>query len=251
LIAIRPLLELALALAALIGLQRLLHRHLQGCLYLITRKHSVALGIYAILFLPGVLLHEGSHYLTAKVLRVPTHGFSLFPRRIGKMVRFGYVETGTADPIRASLIGLAPLAAGVLAMLVLALDHLGLGNLASAVFNLDLSALKQAVGHLLATPDLVLWLYLIFAISNTMIPSKSDRASWLPAFGLLGVLAVALWGGGVGGSLAGHLVPALESAATRLTGVFGITVGIDTALLLPILALEALLARLLGLQIVY
>ncbi|MGA9533813.1 MAG: hypothetical protein WBR18_13930 [Anaerolineales bacterium] len=248
---IRSVLELALALTVLMVFQRLLHRHLQGTLYLITRNQTIALGLYAVLFLPGVFLHEGSHYLVASILRVPTHGFSLFPHRVGKMVRLGYVETAAADPIRASLIGLAPLATGVVAILILALDHLGLGDLASAVFRADMVAMGQAFGHLVATPDLVLWLYLVFAISNTMIPSKSDRAAWLPAIGLLVAMVVLLWLVGVGGSLADQLGPMLESAASRLSGVFGITAGIDTVLLLPILALEALLARLLGLQVVY
>lgn len=248
---ILPALTLALSLGCLVLFQRWLHRHLQGLLLLLTRKETIALGVYAVLFLPGVVLHEGSHYLAAKLLRVPTHGFSLIPRRAGKLVRFGYVETAAADPIRASLIGLAPLVAGVAAMLVLALNRLGLDSLAAAAVHGDLELIRQSIDGLLATPDLLLWLYLVFTISNTMLPSKSDRAAWLPAIGMLVLAAAALWFTGVGGAIVGQATQWARLAAEQLTGVFAVTAGLDALLLLPIMALESLLARLTGLQIVY
>ena len=249
---IQPILGLLLALGLLVLLQRQLHRHLQGLLYLITRSQRAALLIYALIFFPGVMLHEGSHWLVAKILQVPTHGFSLLPQRTqNNMIRFGYVETGSVDPIRASLIGLAPLAAGTLALILLAFDHLAVGEISEVLLSgLWASALGQ-LEMLLATPDILLWLYFIFAIGNTMLPSKSDRASWVSA----GLILAVLLGIGVAAGLADRLGPWLVSIglsfASTLTSVFLMTVVMDLILLIPVLAIEALISRILGQEILY
>ncbi|MFP3853806.1 MAG: hypothetical protein ACLFWD_05880 [Anaerolineales bacterium] len=247
-----PIPALLLALGLLLLLQRQLHRHLQGLLYLITRSQQAALLIYALLFFPGVVLHEGSHWLVAKILRVPTHGFSLLPRRTqNKMIRFGYVKTGAVDPIRASLIGLAPLMAGTLAMFLLAFDHLGVGAISEVLQSGLWAAALDQMEMLLATPDILLWLYLIFAIGNTMLPSKSDRASWALAGLILAVLA----GLGAAAGLAEQLGPWLASIganiASSLASVFLLTVIMDVILLIPVLTTEALISKILGQEILY
>ena len=82
-------------------LQRRLHQEIQSVLFLVTRRIDLALAIFSILFLPGVLLHEVSHYVTARLLRVPVGRFSIIPQSlpVGR-VRVGYVETAQTDFIR-------------------------------------------------------------------------------------------------------------------------------------------------------
>lgn len=102
-----------LTLLPLIFLQRALHHELQVVLVLLIRRVDIALVVFSLLFLPGVLLHEVSHFIAAKLLRVPTRGFSLVPRRLddGRLL-MGYVETAPTDFIRDALIGAAPFLAG-------------------------------------------------------------------------------------------------------------------------------------------
>ena len=71
------------------------------------------MGIFSIIFLPGVFLHESSHFVMAKILRVPTGDFSIFPQSLpdGRL-QLGYVETARSDIVRNSLIGAAPLIIG-------------------------------------------------------------------------------------------------------------------------------------------
>ncbi|MDX1378066.1 MAG: hypothetical protein R3307_04385, partial [Anaerolineales bacterium] len=69
-------------LVPLILLQRLLHREIQAVLLILTRDARLTIGIFQIIFLPGVFLHEGSHFLMAKILRVRTGGFSVIPRAL-------------------------------------------------------------------------------------------------------------------------------------------------------------------------
>ena len=102
-------------LVPLILLQRLLHREIQAVFLILTRDTRLTMGIFSILFLPGVFLHELSHFVMAKILRVRTGKFSIFPRSLpdGRL-QLGYVETARSDMLRDSLIGAAPLIVGTL-----------------------------------------------------------------------------------------------------------------------------------------
>src|SRR5512143_3959424 len=116
-----------LTILPLAFLQRLLHRELQACLLILSRSPEFTITLFSIIFLPGVLLHELSHYLVAVVLGVPTPRFSLIPQVLptGKL-QLGYVETARTDIVRDSLIGAAPLFAGGLAVAFVALTRLNL-----------------------------------------------------------------------------------------------------------------------------
>ena len=101
-------------LVPLIFLQRLLHREIQAVFLILSRDARLTIVLFQIIFLPGVFLHELSHFLTAKLLRVRTGGFSVIPRALPNgRLQLGYVETARADVVRESLIGAAPLVAAM------------------------------------------------------------------------------------------------------------------------------------------
>src|SRR3989344_7253592 len=129
------------------------------------------------LLLPGVLLHELSHLLTAEILQVPTGHISLSPHLDKDQLRLGSAQIGLTDPIRLTLIGTAPFLAGTITLwLILVVGlRLDLNQLALPIFN---------YWHLL-------FYYLIFAISNTMFSSPSDlQAAALPVVLLLIILGL-------------------------------------------------------------
>lgn len=204
------------------------------------------------MLLPGVALHEGSHWLAAKLLRVPTRRFSLLPRRTkDDKVRFGYVETAKVDPLRASLIGLAPLLVGAICLELLALEHLGMRQLGELLGKGDWPAVLGQISGFLSTPGLLLWLYLIFAISNTMLPSRSDRAAWLSALVFLGAAVVTVAAAGALEGVMEWLAPWARGAAQNLAGVLWVAAAVDLVLVIPILLSEVLLTRLFGWEVVY
>ena len=101
---------LLLSLFPLVFLERWVHRHLQGIGMLIFRHDDIALVFYSLLMLPGVSVHEGSHWLAATFLGARTGRFSLVPERtLNGTLRLGYVETEKVDLVREALIGAAPL----------------------------------------------------------------------------------------------------------------------------------------------
>jgi hypothetical protein len=69
------------ALLPLIFLERWIHQHLQGIWLLVVRDPDLALILYSLLMLPGVLVHEASHWITATLLGVRAGRFSVTDRK--------------------------------------------------------------------------------------------------------------------------------------------------------------------------
>ena len=183
-----PFIWVVIAFGILLLMQRWIHTHLHGVSMLITRRAEWAVIMYSLILLPGVFLHEASHWLTATFLGVRTGSFSLIPRRQGDgSIVLGYVEYykgRTLGPIRESLIGGAPLIAGTAVILLIGFKIFGVTDLALAINSGEIDNLSAALGQVFATNDILVWLYLLFAISNAMMPSASDRKAW-PTFGLI------------------------------------------------------------------
>ncbi len=250
-----PFLWVALALLALQFLQRWIHRHLHGVSLLITGNKNWAVILYAIILFPGVFLHEFSHWLTAKILRVRTGRFSVLPKTGGKegTIQLGYVEFNTqgVGPIRESLIGAAPLVTGTAAVLLIALNIFDLPILAQAISSGDSDQLLEALSTLFGTGDFLIWLYLIFAISNAMMPSASDRKAW-PAFIIIMVLfAFLLFILGFTEIFIDHLLEPSATAFSNLGLAYSLAAGVDIFFIFVIYILEWLLQRIKGVDLKY
>lgn len=180
-----PFLWAAVALICLLFMQRWIHAHLHGVSLLLVGRPEWAVIVYAVVLFPGVVLHEASHWLAATFLGVRTGGVSLLPRRQPDgSLQLGYVEYykgPRVGPIRESLIGAAPLVTGTAVILLIGYRVFSVTSLADAIRTGDLTILTEAMAQLLAVPNFLVWLYLLFAISNAMLPSRSDRHAW-PAF---------------------------------------------------------------------
>jgi hypothetical protein len=245
----------ALALPVLILLQRWIHRHLRGVAYLFTGRQSWAVIIYALILFPGVLLHELSHWLFANLLGVRTGAVSLLPRqqRDGS-IQLGYVEYyrhRTLDPIRESLIGGAPLITGTLAIILIGVRVFDVPGLTGAVGSGEVANLTDALAALFATPDFFVWLYLLFAISNAMLPSPSDRRAW-PAFVVLLMLIAGLF---YVLQLQDVVVAGLAGPVTTLFGFLGLAftlaIGVDLVFIFIIYLVETIVSRLKNVELIY
>jgi hypothetical protein len=244
------LLWLLATLFMLVFLQRILHREIQAVFLILTRKPGLTQAIFALIFFPGVFLHELSHFLMAKLLFVPTGKFSLFPQaQSNGRLRLGYVETASGGFIRDALIGVAPLIAGGLFMAYAGIYRLHLLPLWDFIRLADWNGFWSGLLAVPSSPDFWLWFYLAFTISSTMMPSESDRHAWRP----VGLLAGSLIGiailAGAGPWMLENLAIPFNSFLRGLALIFGLSGIIHAVLIIPLFLVQQLLSRLTGLEI--
>ena len=149
------------ALLVLSTLRTWLHFEFVALSLLIFKTNRVGKWLYTLIFLPGTILHELSHWLMAELLGVRTGEITVLPDfdspSEGGRERLGSVATASSGPVRSFLIGAAPF-------------FTGLGIL-------------WILGSLLQSGDWLLWQYaLIFygivVVGSSMLLSKEDRRSW-------------------------------------------------------------------------
>lgn len=122
---------------------------------------SPGLWLYTLIFLPGTIIHELSHWIVAELLGVKTGEISIFPdfKSEESEHRLGSVATIKTDPLRGFLIGVAPFVTGLAILFVLGrLLFLGFG--------------------LYPWWQLALVIYGIMVTGNSMMISKADRQTW-------------------------------------------------------------------------
>lgn len=183
---------------------------------------------YSLIFLPGTIIHELSHWLVAEILQVRTGAITIFPdlgdddEEGGGHQRLGSVETARSDPFRGFLIGLAPFISGL--------------------------AILAVLGVLLADGwgvyvwwQLGLIIYGIVVVGNSMMISESDRRTWpfIIIFFLLIIIVIARY------------YPALftgqdaffQSVLGPLNKVLGVTTGLNLVMIVGSYALRRVMEK--------
>lgn len=160
--------------------ERWLHQHIFKVGWLLTNNFQITTILYYSLFLPGIVLHELCVWLLAGLLRVRAERAISFPaaQEIGEL-RLNFIRLSPqAGRIRKFIISLAPLAAGIGALWLLAE---GVFRWRTALVPLDaggIDALAIALQTVVRTADFWLWFYLAFVIANTMFLALPSLPSW-------------------------------------------------------------------------
>lgn len=245
---------LLLTMAAfLVPLNRWFSRRVQSISLLIFGNRTASLHLYALLMLPGTLIHELSHFIVAKLLGVRTGRISLRPHPSpdGHWWQLGNIRVAETDIVRGSLIGLAPLLVG--SALLVGIVHWGLGV---STLTAGPQSGTPGLGNLQRTWP---WLYLLLVIGNSMFPSPSDRRTWLPMGIYMAILlSTAVLALGMTGALPKLLASPfvermtllLENIIDALTLTFICTLFVDLSIGGVLWTAEVLLGRLLGRSVV-
>lgn len=219
------LIAAAILIASIAALRTRLVFEIQGMSLLAFGSSRVGILIYSLIFLPGTILHELSHWLVAEILQVPTGKLEIFPDLdSGQSTeqKLGYVMTGKTDPFRSFLIGFAPFFTGVGTLMVLGyfLDRLwGVG----------------------AWWQVALVIYGLIVVSNSMIVSRADSRNW-PIIAILLVIVVFSFSR-LNISLPVSFYTSLTAILLRITQALGLTIGLNLAMIAVSYVVRRILER--------
>ena len=169
------LLPLFLFIGEIIALYFLAH-HLLNVSFQVMRRFfksdSFIIWIMAILYLPGTILHEISHYFFALLLAMNPEEVSIFPHIEKDHIQLGHVlyRRHPSDVIRPIIVGIAPFFGAIGILWVIESFHLFPGGV---------------------WWQMVLFGYLILAITANMFSSKQDLVDLIyvvPLFLIIGAL---------------------------------------------------------------
>lgn len=145
--------------------------------------------LLAMIFLPGTIIHELSHFLTAVILFVKVGRIEFIPKRTENNLMLGSVEIAKTDPIRRCLIGFAPVLVGTLVVV-------------GAIFLFDKNiSFFQSKNVAIFVLSVLVLIYLLFAISNTMFSSSKDVEGAVATLITIGIISLIFY-------LIGFRVPA-------------------------------------------
>lgn len=206
---------------------KFLVKSLSQMFYSFTHSKGITVRMLALIFFPGVVIHELSHFLMAEVLFVKAHEINLVPSIDGDNVRLGSVQISKTDIFRSMLIGLAPvLFGGAL-----------LGLLSWYTLN-DIS-IQSVFSSWFSVAKYLAIIYGFFVIANTMFSSKKDVEGGVL---LLGFIVFVL------GSLQLAGVDILQTLAANMSRQFVVdTVSSLIGLLLIPVSINVFLTIVLGL----
>lgn len=222
------------SLFLLAWLSRQISIHIQIPVYFGTRSKDAPTIALFLVFLPGVFIHESSHWAVARLCGLKTGKFRVWPKRQGKHIGLGSVAVQSGGPFIDSLVGMAPLIVGTLLIGLISHFIFGTERMAEAVSAGDWQASLQVVQEAARVPDGLLWAYLLFTIANAMMPSASDREPLRPVF-LYSMAGIALY------LLLGlPLGPVAQAVAWALPTLQALTSAFVFTILLDAIVLSAL-----------
>lgn len=146
---------IVLEIAVLYLLSRKISQNIYLVFLKVFKNRRISIYFFSLLFLPGTIIHELSHFFAALFTLVPIAGVDLMPRIEGDNVQLGSVRVAKTDLLRSAIISFAPFVVGITLMLA--------GSWYILQYNLYADWIIIAIT-----------VYFIFQISNTMFLSRSD-----------------------------------------------------------------------------
>jgi hypothetical protein len=247
-----PWFVLALVILPLVWIERWIHSHLYGVGWLLTNNDKSATALYYVLLSPGVFVHEFVQYIVAGALNVKIKRVIAWPEaQKDGTLRLDFVRIQKANRAQIAVLGAVPLIAGLALVWLISSQLLNLDQVVEAIPSGDLNRIGSALQEAASAPDFLLWVYFIFAISNAMFPTTTERQAWPLIFGLFAVVIVFLIIIGVGDVLAETFTGPVAHGVERITIAFGTVLVAEIPGILLIGFLEEVLEKTTGRKFQY
>jgi len=212
-------------LVLLAFLSQRLTQSLYNVFFLLFRVRSVAISIVTLILFPGTVIHELAHLFTAEVLGVRTGKITLTPESIrGEEIQSGSVAIAQTDPIRRTLIGLAPTNIGLVALTTI-----------SYFLAQQLFYLQAHLGNIFGNPAIyliILFVYILCTISITMFPSSVDLKGTPAVLITIFLFCIAAYIVGFRVAATGKILDISTSITTSLIQSLMVVLAVDIILLL-------------------
>ncbi len=246
-----PLLTVVTLLAALWLLARQVSMRIQALGWLLAGHASGAVYALWLTLLPGIVLHEVSHWLTAWLLGLRATAPDLVPRRYGKHIRLGSVTVTSGGHLLDSIVGLAPFLVGGICVFLLGNRLFDATGIVHGVMQDGVTGAWRGLLSVIQLPEGYLWLYLTFAISNAMFPSPSDTEPVRPVLSFAGLLVSLALIAGWTPQLSSEGVTAINRGLLVLSEAFVFTLVVDVAFLLLLAVLEQIAGAVSGQRLTF
>ena len=163
-----------LEIFALFLLSRKLNIKVYSAIRKLVRNKKLSRYIFSIIFFPGTFVHEMAHFLTALLTGVRTGDVRLLPVVDEDEFKLGSVAIAKTDPVRRFLIGVAPVFVGI-AMIIFVVSTMLAKDLLSSWF------------------WVIITIYFLFVVGNTMFSSKKDMEGSYRVLILLLLAWIVIW----------------------------------------------------------
>lgn len=171
-----------LSLCCLFLTQRQINLSLSRLIFRLGGNRNLLIWFWSLIFFPGTIIHEISHFLVAAATGTRTGKIEIFPEFIQDLhsmeehrgVALGSVQVSRMNPLQGFLVGLAPFISGMTLLVWLA----------------------TLMRHNYQTQNiypLLFQIYLFFVISNSFFPSWSDIKQTLPLFSFSALAVLLAW----------------------------------------------------------
>jgi hypothetical protein len=169
------------------------------------------------------------------------------PQEIAELrLDFIRLAKGTGQ-FKLAVITLSPLVVGIGVVWLVASQVLNVSDILDTAGGGSLDDIAGALRHLIAVPDFWLWVYLLFTVSNTMMPDFRNlrglrAALWI----LLAIASVAVLMGISSEVFGPLLVGPVADALNLLSSAFAVIIGIDLLAVAVLGAAESVIERVTG-----
>jgi hypothetical protein len=227
-----------------------LHQHIFKVGWLLTKQYQTTTILYYAFFLPGILINQLIFWLMAGFLNVRAERSLAWPEKqeIGEL-KLDFVQLNRdVDPIRLAVISTTPLIAGMIIVWQIATNVLPLPAFWQSISQAtQWPELLNAVETLLRAPDIWLWIYLAFTISNTMMPNLRHLRGWRYILIAIAVLGGLLYVLGIGNQvITSNLREPMTNALNALASIFVVIIGLDLFAVAVLGLIEAVIERITG-----
>ena len=218
--------------------------------WLVTKQYQTTTILYYAFFLPGIILNQFIFWLAAGFLNVSAERTIEWPQKqeIGEL-KLDFIRLSkNVTPFRLAIISTAPLLVGMFTVWHIANNILSVpGFLTEMNIGGSLVNLSTALSHFTNAPDFWIWVYLAFAISNTMMPNFANLRAWRIILAIIGILIAALYILGAGDQVVmSNLRGPVTDALNSLSSVFAIIIGLDIFMVAVLGTMEAIIERVTG-----